>query len=223
MGVTRSMTAAATAFVLTGMGAFGNPETLVLRNLKGDKTVEIQINYDQYPKTDPPAGYQWSDFDKDTLWYDSANWDGTGLVAHVQYDHLFRARLNGHEGLGYDYLDYEAPGRGNQHYHGMFGFEFDEDTLYQSILEDGAQLRENPKLPVPNDLVYPGSSHQFDITTFRMPNWVWAGIDTYLWIDRYPNWGNDPVDPVSGTEIPHDRNGKAGAPPAWLVPRMLRH
>jgi hypothetical protein len=220
MDGSRRITAVAIGLALTGIRAFASPETLVLRNLNGTKTIEVEINYENYPKVEVPPGWppgtRWPDFERDTIWYDSSGW--TGPITNVEYTHPFRTRFNGVEGSGWDYIDYESPG-GNQHYHGMLLFQFEIGDTVHYLLADGPHYRENPKLPVPNQIFAPGSAYQMDYWKYRLPNWDFIGIDTYRMVDRHPNWGNGPANHEAGPDTAAVPKGKAGAPPPWIFLR----
>lgn len=212
MSKARMVGAVAMAFNFCALGAFGLPETLILRNFSGTKTVEVEINYDKYPKIAPPAGWEWSDFDEDTAW--TVTNPDFGEVKFVRYHRIFRARLNGVEGLGYDYIHYDGPGSGNDHYSGLFGFNFDDGAIYQAFGVDGAHYKENLKLPVPNKLVTPGTEYQFVHDSYKLPEFQYLGIDSYLLVDKHHGWGNgEGAANQVGGDIPAGRNGKIGAPP----------
>lgn len=213
----KAMSAIAGIFVFCSSGVFGAPETLVLRNHAGTSTVEVEINYDKLPKVPPPAGYQWSDFFQDTAWTEPSRYYEGYMVPYVRYNRLFRARWNGMEGLGYDYVHFDGIGSGNDHYHGLFGFTFQEGNMYWQFEADGPHYRENPKLPVPSNVLVPGSPDNVNFYMAELNPWKWLGGDAYLFIERRQGWGNGSGgNPHDGEDIPADRNGRMGAPPRGL-------
>src|SRR4051812_16504207 len=84
--------------------ALANPETLRFDGAKGE--FYVKVDYNRAPDRVPPAGAQWSDFEKDSTWTDTVNRD---VTYHVRYTHVFYISQGGQNGVGFDRICYDHP------------------------------------------------------------------------------------------------------------------